>query len=222
MSSQTITNSASFLTINSISINLNNVSGILASSTQEDLWKMSIGNHSTQSWLEFSGLASQNDNTTGLGDVVGTTGSILVLSPALNLSLSNMLSNSSIGQFNFQFSINVTNNLGIDLNGTTNPLPEILVVTANSGMFVTSMGSSSIFTGLLTKQLVLDASEKQSEDPIQSSMMSRLVGGKMGNMPTSAIKHLIGKNGMRRVGGTAYSGGADSGGRMSKLSKLCM
>jgi len=223
MSSQTITNSASFLTINSISINLNNVSGILASATQEDLWKMSIANHSTQSWLEFSGLASQNANATGLGDVVGTTGSILVLSPALNLSLSNMLSNSSIGQFNFQFSVNVTNNLGIDLNGTTNPLPEILVVTANSGMFVTSMGSSSIFTGLLTKQLVLDASEKQSEDPIQSSMMSRLVGGKMGNMPTSAIKHLIGKNGMRKVGGmSAYSGGADSGGRMSKLSKLCM
>jgi hypothetical protein len=221
MSSQTITNSASFLTINSISINLNNVSGILASATQEDLWKMSIANHSTQSWLEFSGLSSNNDNATGLGDVVGTTGSILVLSPALNLSLSNMLSNSSIGQFNFQFSVNVTNNLGIALNGTTNPLPEILVVTANSGMFVTSMGSSSIFTGLLTKQLVLDASEKQSEDPIQSSMMSRLVGGKMGNMPTSAVKHLIGKNGMRKVGG-AFSGGADSGGRMSKLSKLCM
>jgi hypothetical protein len=224
MSSQTITNSASFLTINSISINLNNVSGILASATQEDLWKMSIANHSTQSWLEFSGLSSNSNsasNISGLGDVVGTTGSILVLSPALNLSLSNMLSNSSIGQFNFQFSVNVTNNLGIDLNGTTNPLPEILVVTANSGMFVTSMGSSSIFTGLLTKQLVLDASEKQSEDPIQSSMMSRLVGGKMGNMPTSAMKNLIGKNGMRRVGG-AFSGGADSGGRMSKLSKLCM
>lgn len=224
MSSQTITNSASFLTINSISINLNNVSGILASATQEDLYKMSIGNHSTQSFLEFSGLASQNDNATGLGGIVGTTGSILVLSPALNLSLSNMLSNSSIGQFNFQFSINVTNNLGIDLNGTTAPLPEILVITANSGMFVTSMGSSSIFTGLLTKQLVLDASEKQSENPIQSSMMSRLVGGKMGNCPTSAMKHMIGKDGMRKVGGmSAYSGGADSGGmRMSKLSKLCM
>lgn len=223
MSSQTIKNSASFLTINTISINLNNVSGILASATQEDLYKMSIGNHSTQSFLEFSGLASQNDNVTGLGGVVGTTGSILVLSPALNLSLSNMLSNSSIGQFNFQFSIGVTNNLGFDLNGTTAPLPEILVVCANSGMFVTSMGSSSIFTGLLTKQLVLDASEKQSENPIQSSMMSRLVGGKMGNCPTSAMKHMIGKDGMRRVGGTAYSGGADSGGmRMSKLSKLCM
>jgi hypothetical protein len=37
------------------------------------------------------------------------------------------------------------------------------------------------------------------------------------------MKHLIGKNGMRQVGGaSAYSGGADSGGRISKLSKLCM
>jgi len=220
MAGQSPTNSASFLTINSISINLNNVSGILASATAEDLWKMSIANGSTQSWLEFSGLASQNANATGLGSVVGTTGSFLVLSPALNLSLSNMLSNSSIGQFNFQFNITVTNNLGQTIT------PEILVITANSGMFVTSMGSSSIFTGLLTKQLVLDASEKQSENPIQSSMMSRLIGGKMGNMPTSAMKHMIGVNGMRRVGG-ASSGGASSGGiaysgGVSKLSKLCM
>jgi hypothetical protein len=184
---------------------------------------MSVDNHSTQSWLEFQGLASNNNNTTGLGDLVGTTGSILVLSPALNLSLSNMLSNSSIGQFNFQFSIGVTNNLGYDLNGVSAPLPEILVVTANSGMFVTSMGSSSIFTGLLTKQLVLDASEKQSENPIQSSMMKRLVGGKMGNMPSSALKHLIGKNGVRHMG---VIGGAEGYGRHqhshSKLSKLCM
>jgi len=219
MASQTIKNSASFLTINSISINLNNVSGILASATAEDLWKMSVANGSTQSWLEFQGLASQNANATGLGTVVGTTGSFLVLSPALNLSLSNMLSNSSIGQFNFQFSITVSNNLGVSI------IPEILVITANSGMFVTSMGSSSIFTGLLTKQLVLDASEKQSEDPIQSSLIKRLVGGKMGNMPTSAMKHMIGKNGMRRGG--ASSGGASSGGiaysgGISKLSKLCM
>jgi hypothetical protein len=213
MANQNITNSASFLTINSISINLNNVSGILASATQEDLWKMSIDNHSTQSWLEFSGQASNNNNSGGLGDLVGTTGSILVLSPALNLSLSNMLSNSSIGQFNFQFNVNVTNNLGETVTA------EVLVITANSGMFVTSMGSSSIFTGLLTKQLVLDASEKQSENPIQSSMISRLVGGKMGNMPSSAMKHLIGKDGMRRP---VVVGGAEGHGRMSKLSKLCM
>jgi hypothetical protein len=131
-----------------------------------------------------------------------------------------MLSNSSIGQFNFQFNITVTNNLGVAVT------PEVLVITANSGMFVTSMGSSSIFTGLLTKQLVLDASEKQAENPIQSSMIKRLVGGKMGNMPSSAMKHLIGKDGMRRMGG-ATSGGATSGGTaysggVSKLSKLCM
>lgn len=220
MATQNITNAASFLTINSININLNNVSGILASATPFDLWKISAANHSTQSWLEFSGKASNANNLVGGGDVIGTTGSILVLSPALNLSLSNMLSNSSIGQFNFQFGINVTNNLGQTVS------PEILVVCANSGMFVTSMGSSSIFTGLLTKQLVLDASEKQSENPIQSSMMKRLVGGKMGNCPSSAMKHMLGKEGIRRVGGqSSYSGGmsADSGGmRMSKLSKLCM
>ena len=213
MSGQTIKNSASFLTINNISINLNNVSGILASATQYDLWKMSIDNHSTQSWLEFSGQTSVNSNTGGLGELVGTTGSILVLSPALNLSLSNMLSNSSIGQFNFQFNVGVTNNLGESVTA------EVLVITANSGMFVTSMGSSSIFTGLLTKQLVLDASEKQSENPIQSSMISRLVGGKMGNMPSSAMKHLIGKDGIRRMSMTA---GAEGHGRVGKLQKLCM
>jgi len=220
MGTQTVKTSASFLTITNISINLNNVSGILSSATQEDLWKMSVANGSTQSWLEFSGQSSLSNavsNVSGLGDIVGTTGSLLILSPALNLSLSNMLSNSSIGQFNFQFNISYTNQTGETV------APEIVVMCANSGMFVTSMGSSSIFTGLLTKQLVLDASEKQSENPIQSSLIKRLVGGKSGNMPTSAMKHMIGMNGIRRVGGaSAYSGGADSGGRISKLSKLCM
>jgi hypothetical protein len=219
MNQQTCKNSDSFFTINNISINLNNQSGLLSSATPRDLWKMSQDNHSSQSYAEFSGMQMVSNNQTGCGEIVYTTGSLLVLSPA-QLSLPSFLSAGSVGNFNFQFSINVTNNYS-DEQYPMGIQPEVCVICCNSGLFITQQGSSVINTGLLTKQLVLDAKEKSSE-PIYSSELTRMVGGKMNQMTSSALrkmsKHLRpSKFGGSHSGG-AISGGSHSGGA-SKLSK---
>jgi hypothetical protein len=223
MSQQTVKDTSSFLRINSISVNLNNTSGLLSSATPQDLWRISVNNHSTQSWAEFSGQVSVANNNTGLGSIVSTTGSLLILSPAYDLSLPDYLSCGSIGQYNFQFQINVTN------TDNVNVTPEICIICVNSGIFTTLSGSSNIYTGILTKQMVLDAkTSEESVDPVSSVQYKRLVGGALLNRISSAVKRMP-KNVKRKVGlgvgAPAFSGsgvimGSGKKGK-SKLESLC-
>lgn len=220
MSTQSVKDTSSFLKINSISVNLNNTSGLLSSATPEDLWRISVNNHSTQSWAEFSGVVNNANNATGVGSPVSTTGSLLILAPAYDLSLPDYLASGSIGQYNFQFSINVTNIEGVAVT------PEICVICVNSGIFTTIAGSSNIYTGILTKQMVLDAkTNEESLDPVSSVQYNRMVGGSMMNRIATASKKLpivrnIAEKVSRMVGQGVHSGaGAQSGG--SRLEKLC-
>ena len=227
MSQQTVQDSSSFLRINSISVNLNNTSGLLSSATPQDLWRISVNNHSQQSWAEFSGQVSVAVNATGVGDLIPTTGSLLILNPAYDLSLPDYLSCGSIGQYNFQFQVSVTN---IDPNQLT---PEICIICVNSGVFTTLSGSSNIFTGILTKQMVLDAkTSEEAVDPVTSVQYKRYVGGALLNRVASAVKHMP-KQMRRKIGmgvgaqsmgaGVIMGAGVHTGGRRgkSRLDELC-
>jgi len=219
MSQQTIKDSASFLQINQISCNFNNASGLLASATQNDLWRISVANGSTQAWTEFSGLATSTSVAgTGTGTLVPTTGSILILSPTQNLSLADYLSSGSIGQYLFQFNITVKNNTAATFQ------PEIVVVCCNSGVFTTVSGSSNIYTGLLTKQMVLDAKEKRDVRPVEQAVYHRMIGGKMAHSMSSAIKRMPFISSKHLAHGVASDAGmvgmGHSGGKMgSRLHK---
>ena len=80
----------------------------------------------------------------------------------------------SIGSFTLQFSLDVANYSGVNFApGTANEL-ELVLITMNSGVMVCERGTSSIFQALLTKQMVLDASEK---DVYTKSDVKRMVGG---------------------------------------------
>jgi hypothetical protein len=166
MTTMNSTDSDSFFTINSIGINMANSSGILSNCSSQELWRMSIRNGSTQSWLEFSGKAAKatvqsfavktEDSANFTSNVVKTTGSILILNPAYDLSLGSAdVTGGSIGQFSVQFQITVTNNYDTAIK------PEILLICANEGLLTTQLGSSSLQTGMLTKQLVLETISKK-------------------------------------------------------------
>lgn len=219
MSSQNWFNPSSFLTINSISINLNNQSGLLSSASQYDLWRLSIKNGSTQSWEEFSGQALVNDNATGLGALIPTTGSLLVINPAYDLSLPDYITCGSLGNYNFQFSCNVTNQYSVSI------APEIIVICVNSGIFTTQQGVSAVYTGILTKEMVLSAKTSQQASAFKSMEVKRMTGGNMLNMPLTAMKAFRRIKGMLphlmdKYGGES-SGGAPSGGAKGRLSKMC-
>jgi hypothetical protein len=77
---------------------------------------------------------------------------------------------------------------------------------------VTSQGVSNLYTGMLTKEIVLKTNETTEVDPISTIEYSRLVGGKISNMPLTAL-HKVYK---QRHGGVSsagiMSGGVSSGG----------
>jgi len=232
MSQQSLKDSSSFMKINSVSVNLNNTYGLLSSATAQDLWRISVNNHSQQSWSEFSGeanvRAAAGTPSGSLTNTINTTGSLLILSPAKDLSLPAYLSSGSIGQYNFQLQIGVENTLGAAIT------PEICVICVNSGLFTTIAGSSNIYTGILTKQMVLDAqSGEDAIEPVAEVQYRRLVGGKLGNMGATAVKKMrpaLGKMckvkeafgmGVASAGGIHSGGGVQSAGAMSALDKLC-
>lgn len=227
MSTQSVKDSSTFFKINNISINLNNTSGLLSSAVAEDLWRISVNNHSTQSWAEFSGAVSNANNATGIGSPINTTGSLLILSPAYDLSLPDYLSSGSIGQYNFQFNIGVTNNSGETIT------PEICIICVNSGIFTTIAGSSNIYTGVLTKQMVLDAkTNDESVDPVSSVQYRRLVGGSMLDRIATAAKSPLGRSliskglsaassAAQRYLGSGVPSGAGVGSGGSRLDRLC-
>lgn len=205
MASQTIADANSFFKINSVSINFNNASGLLSSASAQDLWRMSVKNGSQQNWSEFNGLAYLCDGLEP-GALVATTGSLLVLNPAMDLSLPPFLSCGSLGQFNLQLSLDVAN------LSPTATVPEIIITCVNSGVFVTSQGQSKSYTGILTREMVLSTAE--SKEWKSSVEEARLTGGML--MGRSGARKPM----MRRMMGGVPSGGAMSGGARTRLSGM--
>jgi len=173
MSSQTSADSDSFLALNGtnpLSINFNNVSGILSSASQYDLYRYSIENGSNQSWYEFSGNANLANATTGAGKKVPTVGAMLVLEFGKDIPIQeDFYAPGSLGQFQLQVNLNCINQ-----SASSVATQELVIITMNSGVFVCERGASSTFTGLLTKSDVLEVSQQA---PYFQSDVRRLVGG---------------------------------------------
>ena len=215
MNSQTIQDASAFMTINNVSINLNNQSGLLSSASAYDLWRMSVKNGSTQSWAEFGGLAQLSSATNGVGTGCDTTGSLFIIDPAYDLSLPDYITSGSLGNYNFQFQVGVSNTL--EPTGGAAITPEICVICVNSGIMTTQQGVSAIYTGILTKEMVLNAKSRQQASAMKSAEIKRMVGGNMLNMPL----HGIVRAACKRFGGVS-SGGVPSGGATSGgMKSLC-
>jgi hypothetical protein len=242
MGTQKWGDSESFLPIRKININFNNNSGILASAQCEDLYRMSKDNGSQQCWQEWVGLASGpyvTNATTGLAPVVPlstaptgfktvpTVGGVLILEFGKDIQLvEDFFAPGSLGNFNIQMSVWVDNYQAQDFAGTGDL--ELVLVTMNSGVFCCERGTSSTYTGILTRADVLEASDQQA---YTHSDVERLVGGgfmdkiKSGVQKLAPIakvlapivaphieKYVKGKMGMGMSAGGPCGGGGSGGG----------
>jgi len=211
MSQQNVACSASFLGITGVQITFNNASGLLATASQQDLYtKISYANGSQQNFLEFSGKAVNNNPVSGNVIDIPTTGGFLVLDPVKDFSLPSFLSASSLGQFQFQFNVSVYNQYPFPV------VPEILIITMNSGLFITDRGQSTIFTGLLTKETVMTTKAENPVPHISSGEYARIVGGNNGNasMGGFSLKKMHHRQESKVAG--ASSGGVMSAGRLGR------
>jgi len=165
-----------FFPITSCSINWNNQSGLLSSYSQYDLWRASVNAGSNLSWNEWRGRATiapvdtNGQLPVNAGKIVPLVGACMVLDMAYTVQLTDdWLSAGSIGAFNLQFKVGVENYAQTIFNA-----PELVLITMNSGIMALENGSSSVFTAILDKQSVLDASEQEG---VSQSAYQRQVGG---------------------------------------------
>jgi hypothetical protein len=181
--------------IKGLTINFNNNSGILASAQTVDLWQMSRNNGNHATWNDWKGFAVVQQSSFAAGPpvvlpaypasygstmtVAPTFGSYLVLEFGKDIQLTeDFYAAGSLGNFNIQIYLDIINNQPYALNGgdvqNSNNNVEIVLVTMNSGVFVCERGTSSTYTGILTKQDVLEASQQEhyTHDDV-----GRMVGG---------------------------------------------
>ena len=219
---------SSYATINQATISFNNQSGILASCSQEDLYNLSQANGSKQSFNDFKGqatnsytrlitspttyLSGQTSSTvravtsfTQNTQTLSTQGSILVLKPAYNFDLPSYLSAGSIGQFALQIQLNCTNYLA-DIDN-----PEMVIIAVNSGLMVTQQGSSSLYSGLLTKNMVLET--KQKQPAMDSSTFTSLTVGSVQESCNTGLRKVLKKH-FGSKGGGMSAGGMSAGSRI--------
>jgi hypothetical protein len=129
-------NPDAFLGIDGVSINFNNQSGILASATQNDLWRYSVENGSNQSWLEFSGFSNIPDSTSGCGKKIPMSGSLVILEFGKDINLTeDYYASGSLGNFNLQIQVRAYNQFPYAIT------PEIVLICVNSGLFVNERGT---------------------------------------------------------------------------------
>jgi len=202
-----------FLAIKGISVTFNNASGLLSTASQQDLFsKVSYPSGSSQNFTAFSGNVLINDAVTGAVENIPSIGSVLVLDPCAHFSLPSYLSAGSLGQFQFQFNLTVDNQFPYGIT------PELVIITVNSGVFSVSAGTSAIYTGLLTKEAVLDAKAKSPK--LSIGEYDRMIGGAKNLLGMSALK--IKGAGMSGGGmsGGGVSGGGMSGGMRRRIDSL--
>jgi len=175
--------SDSFMKINSVSITFNNSSGLLSSANSTQLYTMSVESGSTQSFYSFNGSATAIQS--GSPVIVPTLGSMICINPSKFLSLNPLLSNSSIGQFNLQINVNVTNNQNFSF------APEGVTLCVNAGYMISEIGNSSFYTAVLDRQLVLETKASDDQDIIvDEEMYKNSVGGKLHKGSASVSKFL--------------------------------
>jgi len=170
--------------ISNVVVNFNNNSGILASAQQVDLWQMSRNNGLQENWHEFKGLAIGSPATgtptsaTASQTAFATVGSYLVLEFGKDIQLTeDFYAAGSLGNFNLQINVTCENNRPYQLrqgDGAYDNNVEAVLITMNSGVFVCERGTSSTYTGILTKQDVLEASQ---QDHYTHDDVERMVGG---------------------------------------------
>jgi len=93
------------LNISAVSINFNNVSGVLSSASEHDLFKMSASNGLQDTWEQWHGVSQTSTITTQ----VGTTGSFLKLYFGKDIMLNAGDYAGKIGAFNLQLNVTVKN-----------------------------------------------------------------------------------------------------------------
>lgn len=149
---QTYLTTDTFASMDSISINWNNQSGLLAQATAQDLYRISRENGCQMSWPEWSGFTQ-----TMIGSAntyIGTVGSVLCLEMGKDIGLDDLEAPGVLGNYNLLVRGTFTNP-----NQTSSVWYSLYVVVESEGTYNIVNGSSSFDLGVLSSQDVLNSKD---------------------------------------------------------------
>jgi hypothetical protein len=174
--SYAVTDADWYLPITQISVNFDNFSGLLSSLTPSELFSISQANGLQMDYNQWNGQAINGNANSGTkqDQFVGLTGFGLVLKPSRDITLQSGQAPSLVGNYTLQFNYSLYNPSKIDISEWN-----LTVVTANSGFFESTKGSSRVVKGVLSAQDILNADSKGS---LTRSQLNRYVGGRMSGL----------------------------------------
>lgn len=177
----TFSTSDVFGVINSMSLTLNNQSGILASASQYDLYRMSMENGVDIEWPSWSTL-----NQNGVG-------SLVCIVPGKDIGLPPTLSSGVGGQFSFQATVNFSNPVG-------NPAIQysLYILPIREGIWEIEQNRSIPLVNVITPEDVLRSNSTAPISMAQRSVVNAIYGGDFfGNL--KSIGRKIGLAGNRVI-----------------------
>jgi len=185
-SDQTFSTTDTFFSIQNVSINWNNNSGLLASASAVDLYNISRTNGCNLSWTQWNGITQVLDNNSN-AIVKGTVGSILCIEFGKDLGLPDDQCPGLLGTYQLQMNVTVTNT-----NQINSVTPTLYVVVVNEGTFTITHNSSATQIGVMSKQDIMDARQMRGVD---YNVIKKVYGGdwlddisRFGSMLWSGIK----------------------------------
>lgn len=219
---------------NPLTVNFDNFSGLLSSTTAEQLYGMSVKNGLEMDWNTWAGLghSSAANDTGGVGAGparIPLVGGMLVLKPSQDITLQTGQAPSLVGNFTFQFNLTIKNTSAVAQS------PQLYVITVNSGFFESIRGSSRIIKGVLSEQDIISAplapmgTRDQLDRMVGSGLMSKL-GNVLSKAKSvydataphhGAIKEAA-SAAMKAMRGEGTTGGAYSAGGKGRMSKRLM
>jgi hypothetical protein len=188
-----------YFSLENISIQFNNTTGILSSATKEQLFLISSKNGCDMNWTEWSGggtnaaaqFGAQANATAANIPSIKTVGSVLCLEFGSDIGLPVTDAAGKVGQYNLQLTVQCTNNFSVDIT------PTLHIVVVSEGTFtIEKLGQASVHIGDLTTNDILEAQPLEGYDyyDIQDVNGGNFFSGlkKFGKSLLSGIRGVVG------------------------------
>ena len=142
----------SYMSIEDISINFANRSGLLASASKRDLYNISKKNGVNLTWREWSGdvshaIVGTDNELTGVGSVL-----CVYVPEDITIFNSDLLAPGVVEKTNLQVTVTYKN-----LHPTETITPRLMIVTQTDGIFTIQNGLSYQQTGIISQEDVLNS-----------------------------------------------------------------
>jgi hypothetical protein len=149
-------NTDTFFSIENISIQFQNKNGLLASASKQQLYEISVKNHCSMSWNEWSG-GPVYPSAGNFTNPFGTVGSVLCLEFATDIGLDSLDAPGKLAQSMLQVQL-------LAKNIAANPItPSVYIITVLEGTFtIEGLGRSSTNIGVISSQDILDCQQQAS------------------------------------------------------------